>query len=122
MQRLQPKKAEELIIELQRAWTAEVMDREEECGICRTPFRLESVIAQATTDDRYDMGEACPECVGYLGERNPERFPSFQVFDEALRRFPRAMFESEQALRAAAGDRDPSDVAYEDSWIWQVSR
>ena len=48
-----------MIIELQRAFSPEVMDSEEACGVCGVPFRLESVLAQANTAERYDMGVAC---------------------------------------------------------------
>jgi hypothetical protein len=110
-----------LIIELFRAWTPEDM-RVETCGICGHEIAPTPVIADLATDDRYDVGVACPECVGYLGARSPGKSPTREEYEEACRRFPHPMFESEEAPRAAVGDRDPSDVAYEQAWIWQVSR
>ncbi len=108
-----------MIIELFRAWTPEDMT-EDTCGICGHEIAPASVIADLETEDRYDCGVACSECIAYLGERSPERSPTREEYEEALRRYPRPMFESSEALRAAAGDRDPSEIAYEEAWIWRV--
>jgi hypothetical protein len=81
-------------------------------------FALDSVLAQANTDDRCDMGVACPHCVGYLGERNPERFPSFKVFDEALRRYPHPIWPSEDAI-GQAEEEGAFEELYQASWLYR---
>jgi hypothetical protein len=75
---------------------------EEPCGICGVPFRVERVIAIAMTDSRTDMGRTCQSCLSYLGERNPERFLSIEEYREALERYPRPMFHSEEGIFGAA--------------------
>ena len=110
-----------MIIELFRAWSPKDM-KVDTCGICGQEIAPTPVIASAATEDRWNMGVACMECVAYLGSRNPEKCPTREQYEEALRRFPRPMYESEEALRTAAGDEDPGDFIYEDSWIWQVAR
>src|SRR5215217_1582607 len=76
-----------MIIEMQRQWlAAETMrtDPEDVCGVCGRAFEEPSVVAVARTDDRTDMGVACPECVEYLGRRNPEKFPTIEVYRALL--------------------------------------
>jgi hypothetical protein len=62
------------------------------CGICGLPFRPQSVLAVALTDDYADMActgtLACPSCVEYLGRRNPDRFPTPEQLEEGLKRYP----------------------------------
>ncbi len=96
-----------MIIELFRAWSPKDM-KVDTCGICGQEIAPTPVIASAATEDRWDMGVACMECVAYLGSRNPEKCPTREQYEEAL--------------RTAAGDEDPGDFIYEDSWIWQVAR
>ncbi len=76
-----------MIIRLFRAWIPEDM-REDTCGICGHEIAPASVIADLKTDDSYDCGVACAECVGYLGARSPEKAPTREQYEEALRRYP----------------------------------
>ena len=119
-----------MIIRLQRQWTAldpayinpGGADLATICGMCGHAFEEPSVVAWATTDAPGEMGLVCPECVEYLGRRNPEKFPTIEEYDELLAKYPEAMYPNEQALEAAgeaAGFEDPSAVAYEPSWVWR---
>jgi hypothetical protein len=92
-------------IRLQRAFSPEYMV-EEECGICGVEFRVESVIAEAVTDGRrpVEVGPVCPECLAYLAERNPERFPSLADYRAAVERYPEPMFSSgDEVVRLEEG-------------------
>jgi hypothetical protein len=86
-------------LQLQRAFSPEYMV-EEECGICGVPFRVASVTVEAVTDGRcpVEVGPVCPECIAYLAERNPERFPSIEEFRTAVGRYPSPMFPSGDAV------------------------
>ncbi len=80
-------------IKLERAISPEYME-ETECGLCSVAFRPESVIA-------WDEGHAevvCPECLAYLGERNPARFPSVEEYRAAIERYPEPMYPSVEAI------------------------
>jgi hypothetical protein len=67
----------------------------------------------ADTDARVDVGNACPSCVEYLGERNPERFPSIGEYEDALQRYPKPVWPSkEDAVRA-----QKDDASYESGWV-----
>ncbi|MDP9477233.1 MAG: hypothetical protein M3R38_16400 [Actinomycetota bacterium] len=111
-----------MFIELQRAWVPENV-REDECGVCGHEVAPTSVIALAASDDRDDLGVACPSCVAYLGSRSPERSPTIEFYREMLEKYPAPMYASEEELERAAEDfEDPSDVAYEASWLWTVPR
>ncbi len=93
------------------------------CAVCGVEFEEPSVVASATTDDGGEMGVVCVECVEYLGKRNPEKFPTGEEYRQLLERYPEAMYPSEEALIAAgeaAGYEDPSEVAYEPSWVWRA--
>jgi hypothetical protein len=97
-----------MIIELRRVPIPEDMD-ERGCAICSLTFRVKSVVAHALTDSRVDVGNACPSCIEYLGERNPKRFPSIGEYEEALRRYAKPVWPSkEDAVRA-----QKDDVSYE---------
>ena len=71
---------------------------EEQCGICGVPFRVESVAAEVTSGEAsergVEMGHGCPECIRYLGERNPERFPSIEEYRAAVECHTSPMFGS----------------------------
>ena len=41
-----------------------------------------------------EMGHACPECIQYLGDRNPGRFPSIEEYRAAVERYHEPMFGS----------------------------
>jgi hypothetical protein len=67
------------------------------CGLCERAFLKETVTANLLLgESRMDAGYLCPECVGYLGCRNPERFPTFGEFVDALERRPEPLFESDE--------------------------
>jgi hypothetical protein len=76
------------------------------CAVCGVEFGEPSVVAVATTDDHGEMGVVCPECVEYLGKRNPEKFPIIEEYRELLAKYPTAMYPSEEALIAAGEGRD----------------
>jgi hypothetical protein len=69
-------------VKLERAVSPEYME-EQDCGICEVPFSPESVIAW----DEHTR-PVCPECVRYLGERNPSRFPTIEQYEAAVERNP----------------------------------
>jgi hypothetical protein len=121
---------ENLIIELQRQWIENdplYIDPSGEttCSVCSHVFEEPSVVAIAHTDNRHDMGVACMGCVAYLGRRSPGKFPTLEEYRRLLEQYPRPMYESEEALIAAgeaAGYEDPSEIAYEPSWVWRRPR
>jgi hypothetical protein len=114
-----------MIIELQRQWTgapAYMHDGNTTCSVCGLDFEEPSVVAYANTDARGEMGAVCFECVAYLGKRNPEKFPTPEEYRELLALYPEPMYQSEEALEAAAeaaGYEDPSQIAYGPSWVWR---
>jgi hypothetical protein len=91
-----------LTIELRRAITPEESG-EHECALCGASFRVGGVYAWPVTDDHreiHDGGAACPSCVAYFRERNPERFPSLEEYEEAAASYPEPILASvEEALR-----------------------
>ena len=95
------------------------------CALCGHAFEEPSVVAWATTDDDYEVGVVCMECVQYLGKRSPKLFPTIQEYRRLLEQYPEPMYPSEEALIAAgeaAGYEDPSEIAYEHSWVWRRPR
>jgi hypothetical protein len=126
-------KEENLLIQLQRQWVPDdpaYIDPHSPsagaiCGVCSVPFEEPSVVAWAQTDGDTEMGLACMSCVEYLGKRNPRLFPTIEEYRELLERYPEPMYPSVQALEAAgqaAGYEDPSEIAYEPSWVWRRPR
>jgi hypothetical protein len=113
-----------MIIELYRAWTPQDLT-DDVCGACGHLVPAASVSAVLHTDDRRDMDAACPECIEYLGLRNPEKSPTIEVYREMLSKYPRPMYASEEELKRAAeaaGYEDPADLAHEGSKVWRVPR
>ncbi len=112
-------------IDLQRQWMGGATmrtDPEDVCSVCGRAFEEPSVVAVARTDDRMEMGVACLRCVEYLGRCNPDRFPTIEVYRELLAMYPEPMYPTPEALEAAseaAGYEDPSELAYEASWVWR---
>jgi hypothetical protein len=101
-----------MIIELRRVPMPEEMD-ERGCAICSLTYQVKSVVAHALTDSRVDVGNACPSCIEYLGERNPDRFPSVGEYEDALQRYPKPVWPSkEDAVRA-----QKDDASYESGWV-----
>jgi hypothetical protein len=108
-----------MIIRLLRAFTLEEM-HDEDCGICGLRFRIESVIAVAVTDGRIEMGPACPSCVEYLGQRNPECFPTIEEYEDALRRYSEPIWGTEEEADHALEVEDASVVLTAANWIIRV--
>ncbi len=111
-----------MIIELQRAFSPEEMG-EEACGICDELFHVESVMAQvaAAADCPLDMGHACRTCIEMLGRRDhPERFPTIEEYEEALRRYPEPIWVSSEEA-GDAWDEGGFHEIYEASWVWRSS-
>ena len=88
-------------IELMRAGTPDELGQEEECAICGERFALESVQAQVSLDGTLSTSHVCPACLGMLGRRNPERFPTLEEYEAAKLRLPRPMFASDEEALAA---------------------
>lgn len=90
-----------MISELIRAHLPEDVGREETCGICGEKFRTEVVLAPVLTEDRYEMGRACPACVELLGKYKPQKFPTIEEYRalEATWRTP-LWSSAEEATRA----------------------
>ena len=110
-----------MIIELQRQWFPGArITNDDLCGICGQPVEERSIAACALTDGRTDMNLACLSCVEYLGSRNPEKFPTIEVYRELLARYPEPMYPSEEALEADAEEyEDPAELVWDDSWVWR---
>ncbi len=99
-------------VQLQRAFSPEYMV-EEECGLCGVEFRVEGVIAWT---ERARM--VCPECIAYLSERNPERFPSIDEYRAAVERNPEPLFSSDdEVLRVEAEEPAAMHAAYSASYV-----
>lgn len=76
-----------MIIELIRAHVPEDVGLDRRCGICAEGFRSTVVLAQVLTDERMDLGEACPECVALMGCYKPEKVPTREEYEEACARW-----------------------------------
>jgi hypothetical protein len=48
----------------------------------------------------------CPECLGALGRHKPQKFPTIEEYEEALRRFPGPIW----------GSVEEADRAWGESW------
>ena len=82
-----------MIIKLRRAPAPEP-GWSPECAFCGERFIPESVLAHVLSDSRMDLGVACRECVGMMGRRSPEKYPTLEEFEAALRRFPTPIWSS----------------------------
>ena len=111
-----------MIIELQRQWVPTPEDElPGACGICGRELEAPSVLAMVRTDDGAHVGEACMTCVAYLGQRNPERFPTEAYYRALLERYPEPMYPNTEELERAgeeAGYLDPSSLAARDAPVW----
>ena len=111
-----------MFIELMRAFEPEEIGHETECGVCGEDFLTGSVTANAVTDGRTDMGNVCPACVEVLGRRNPERFPTLEVYEEMNRRYPEPMFASGEEVMRREIERDPAvDEAFDARFVWRAA-
>lgn len=75
-----------MIIELQQALSPEDLGPDT-CGICGQDFVVSTVIASGTSDGRADMGQACPECIEYLGRRS-DSCPTIEQYWDLLEQYP----------------------------------
>jgi hypothetical protein len=116
-----------MIIQLQRQWVAGDPAYIHPfgptvCAVCALPFEEPTVVAWTQTDGDTEMGVTCLDCVEYLGQRNPERFPTIEEYRDLLEKYPEAMYPSAEAFERAAeeaGFEDPAHLVYEDSWVWR---
>lgn len=106
-----------MIIELHRAHTPEDYGQEEACAICGESFLVESVEAQISDDSGTILGQACPTCVGMLGRRKPERFPTLEEYEAARRRFQGPIWETTEEASEAWKKGAPHRAALEASRI-----
>ena len=98
-----------MIIGLKRATDPEEMG-EQKCGICELRFEVAAVHLRGN----FDVGFAdavCPECIEYLGRRNPARFPTIEEYEEAKRRYPESSYS--EVLK----DDEPWGTVYDSNWI-----
>jgi hypothetical protein len=74
---------------------------ETKCSICGQEFRLASVVAKASAEVwGWDLGPVCPACIGVLGRHAPDRFPSIEEYEDALRRYPEPIWASDEEADA----------------------
>jgi hypothetical protein len=104
------------------------------CVICGNDFDLASVYAMATGDQGQEMGPLCPTCLEYLNRRkvdseDPTRdnwpargWPTTEVLKRLRRRYPEAMFDTEDDLLAAATDRAADARIYDAAMLWRMER
>jgi hypothetical protein len=106
-------------MELKRAMAPEEVGRSEACGVCGVEFMTKVVSAHVL---HYDVSVVCPTCIRYLGERNPERFPTIEEYEEANRIHTEPIYGSEEEILALEDVDDPSvHEAYRASWIKRPS-
>jgi hypothetical protein len=104
------------------------------CAICGNDFYRGNVFAVAAGDQGEELGEMCPVCLEHLNRRKrdaedptldnwPARgWPTPQDLEQARRRYPEPMFETEDDLLAAAEDRAADAEIYEASFVWKMKR
>ena len=104
------------------------------CVICGNDFDLGSVYAVAAGDQGQQMGAMCPVCLEYLNRRKegaedptlgnwPARgWPTTQDLERFRRRYPEAMFDTEDDLLAAAADRAADARIYAATVVWRMER
>src|SRR5215211_4145833 len=102
------------------------------CGICGNDFDRGSVFPVAAADDGAELGEMCPMCLHYLNLRKmdaedptmgnwPARdWPTTELLESFLRRYPEPMFETPDDLLAAATDRETDEKIYRASVVWRM--
>lgn len=104
------------------------------CAICGNDFELGSVYPMVSSDSGHDLGEMCPVCLDYLNRRKgapedprttnwPSRdWPTVEDLEEARRRYPFPMFETEDDLVAAAVDEEADWKLVQDCRVWRMER
>jgi hypothetical protein len=106
-----------LIIEFMRASTPADL-KETKCALCGQAFQTRSVIAVAM--DRpggWEIGVTCPACIRNLGEHVPEQFPSIQEYQDALERYPKPVWSSDEEA-----DAELDALGWEVPDLWRVER
>lgn len=111
------KRGENLIIELIRAHVPEDVGQDEECGICGERFRSEVVLAQLLAEGRTDMGLACRSCIALMGRYKPEKFPTIEEYEAALRRFLAPIWGSVEEASRAWEEGEPHQAALDASRV-----
>ena len=111
-------------ITLHRAITPDDI-QDQPCGICGNPFRMEAVQVSLGAEDPThprqapsDAGYACETCIEYLHQRNPERFPSLDLYRKMLAHYPSPMFQTDGELAARDTSWEAGDQIYEDMVLW----
>ncbi|MBA2783735.1 MAG: hypothetical protein H0T74_12605 [Rubrobacteraceae bacterium] len=103
------------------------------CAICGNDFDLGTVYPVVAGDQGQELGEMCPTCLDYLNSRKADaenstsgnwparEWPAREDLEEARRRFPSAIFETDADHFAAAVDQDAEDRIYRQSVIWSMA-
>ena len=103
-------------VKLRRALVPSEVHQREVCGICGDRFTVGSVASVTMTDERVDMGYACPNCVEALGDYRPDRFPTIAELEEARLQYPEPVWASvDEAERSEKTEE--GDEAYWASWL-----
>lgn len=105
-------------IKLQRALHPQVMYEETDCAICARNFYAQSVLAQITSYPDLERNKLCPSCISVMGSLNPERFPTFEEYEAALKRYSEPVFGNvEEAHRLSVADQEAFQEIYQASWL-----
>jgi hypothetical protein len=87
------------------------------CALCGLAFEVETIVANVLYPGG-EWGAACPTCVEFYGQRNPERFPSLEEYEEAKRRYTEPVYSSaEEVMRLEQADDPSVHEAYRASWL-----
>ena len=105
-------------IKLQRALHPQGMYEETDCAICERYFYAESVLAQITSYPELERNKLCRSCISVMGSLNPERFPTLEEYEAALKRYSEPVFGSvEEAHLLSVSDQETFQEIYQASWI-----
>src|SRR3954469_6037379 len=86
---------------------------EQMCPICWVDFQPAAVLARLDTEHAYQP--VCPSCIEYLGQRNPQKYPTLEEYKEALKRYTGPAFASDQTEEEA--EEDAWEEVYRATWI-----
>jgi hypothetical protein len=123
-----------MLIELYRKLTAG--EDTDICVICGNDHAIGSVYAMTCGDHGEEGGPLCPTCLDYLGRRKldpedpaskagywPARdWPTVEVLRDLQRRYPEAMFDTEDDLLAASTDREAASRIHDAAMVWRMER
>ncbi len=99
---------------LRRAYSAEELF-EYSCDLCEVPYTPKTVFPDIMGME----GAICETCLVYLHGRHPEIFPSIGRLRELQAAYPRAMFESDQAvIDAETEDLDRASRLWDECKLW----